>query len=420
MMSSVAHTQNLNPSSAAPSTAGSESAPSEFLPNQNGPVISKISFTGLKRTKESFLEHSLKNYIGQRYNSKTKNNLESDLQAMNLFSSIDFSSSFADGGTVELNVSVKEKISFIPLPFAMYSSSTGFMVGGFVMDMNAGGQKDMFVTGLLWSLDNTMVVGLYTHAPKIGAPGFRVFASTGKQNLFFRNADGKELLKIENFNASAGTSILFKLNRYNNLDCGLTYQGFFPYDTDVHPDAYIRNKFGANTGWKISDQNWNGVFLSETSFGVNGGIFIDNKAHTSEVLSASFKVQQPLIKKLRLNISSGAGIVFNGLITDNLQKGTGSVTILDDKFSAPKILGTTSGLELAVYQHRKIGTISIYGNYEFLFAEEFDKSLLFCQGFNVGSKVYFSGLAFPAIRIGLAYNATKNKFYFSGSFGVSF
>ena len=128
----------------------------------------------------------------------------------------------------------------------------------------------------------------------------------------------------------------------------------------VHPDAYRRNKFGANTGWKISDQNWNGVFLSETSFGVNGGIFIDNKAHTSEVLSASFKVQHPMLQKLRLNISSGAGIVFNGLITDKLQKGTGSVTILDDKFSAPKILGTTSGLELAVYQHRKIGTISIY------------------------------------------------------------
>jgi hypothetical protein len=35
-------------------------------------------------------------------------------------------------------------------------------------------------------------------------------------------------------------------------------------------------------------------------------------------------------------------------------------------------------------------------------------------------KVYMKGLAFPAVSMGLAYNATKNKFYFSGSFGVSF
>ncbi|WP_038073175.1 POTRA domain-containing protein [Treponema sp. C6A8] len=419
-MSSVAHSQNLNPSESAPSQDASLSAPSESLPNQNGPVISKISFIGLKRTKESFLQDSLKSYIGKRYNSKSKSNLESDLQAMNLFSSIEFSSSFTDGGTVELNINVKEKIAFIPLPFAMYSSSTGFMVGGFVMDMNAGGQKDMFVTGLLWSPNNTMVLGLYSHAPRIGAPGFRVHASASKQNAFFRNAEGDELLKIENFNAGLGTAILFKLDRYNNLDCGLTYQGFFPYDTDVHPDAYRRNKFGANTGWKISDQNWNGVFLSETSFGLNGGLYIDTKAHLTESLSASVKVQQPLIPKLRLNVLSGAGIVFNGLITDNLQKGTACVTILDDKFSSPKIAGAASGLEFAVFQHRKIGTISIYGNYEFVFAQEFDDSLLFCQGFNVGSKVYLSGLAFPAVSMGLAYNATKNKFYFAGSFGVSF
>ncbi len=366
------------------------------------------------------MQDSFKSYIGMPYNSKTRNNLESDLQAMNLFSSIEFSPSFIEVDSVELNVIVKEKITFIPLPFAMYSSSSGFMLGGFVMDMNAGGQKDNFVTGLIWSPDNTMLLGLYSHAPKIGTPGFSVFASTGKRDSYIKNSDGDEILKIENFHASLGASLLLKLNRYNNLDLGLTYNGFFPYDTDIHPDAYRRNKFGLNSGWKISDQNWNGVFLSETSFGLGGRINIDTNAHLSEALSASIKLQQPIFPKLRLNILSGAAIVFNGLITDYLQKGSGAVTILHDNFSTPKIAGASSGLEFALFQHEKIGTISIYGNYEFVFAQEFDDSLLFCQGLNVGSKVYFSGLAFPAISMGLAYNATKNKYYFSGSFGVSF
>ena len=113
MISSVAHGQNLNPNESAPSQVSRAGAPSESLPNQGDSLISNISFTGLKRTNESFMQDSFKSYIGRPYNSKCKNDLESDLQAMNLFSTIEFSPSFTEGDSIELNVIVKEKITFI-------------------------------------------------------------------------------------------------------------------------------------------------------------------------------------------------------------------------------------------------------------------------------------------------------------------
>lgn len=402
LLSSAAHSQNQTPVTASE------------------PQLSKLSFSGLKRTKESFLQQEFSSYIGKPLTPKVLAKFESDLQALNIFSSIKFTKISESEESAELLITVTEKVSFIPLPFAMYSSSTGFMMGGFIMDMNAGGQKDMFVTGLIWSPDKTMAMGTYAHPPKNGVPGFSVFGSVSKQESKIRNADGENLLKYENFTANASGNILFKLNRYNNASAGLGYSGFFPSDKDLHSEIYLRNRGLANAGWNISDKNWNGVFLSETSFGLKGQLSIDNKSHVVTELTASAKMQQPVVQKLRVNIEAGGGIVIEPLITDGLGKGNARVAILDDRFSTDRIAGLSSGFEYAFLQTKKIGTFSAYGDYQFVFARDFDDSLVFCQGFNSGMKVYMKGLAFPAVSMGLAYNATKNKFYFSGSFGVSF
>ena len=386
-------------------------------------ILTKISFNGLQRTKESFLQEELSSYIGRPLTAKTLNNIESDLQAMNLFSSINIKQNPAEAEQetpVELYITVTEKISFIPLPFAMYSSDSGFMAGGFIMDMNAGGRKNIFVTGLIWSPDNTMLMGTYSHQPKIGVPGFSLFASVSNQNIKIKNSDGDTLLRFKLGSANARGNALFRINRYNSANLGLGYSGFFPRDTDDFEDLYVRNRGIALAGWNIADKNWNGVFLSESSFNFDANISFDNKSHVTSELSSSIRMQQPVTKKLRVNVDAGAGIVLNGLITDNLGKSSGRVTILEDKFSTPKIAGLSSGLEYAFLQTGRIGTFSVYGNYEFVFAQEFDDSLLFCHGFNTGMKVYLKELAFPALSVGLAYNATKNKFSFAGSFGVSF
>ena len=422
MMSSVAHGQNLNTTAAPSFKEKSQGAPSESPADESfSSQISKITFSGLKRTKDSFLQESLKSYIGRPFNEKLQNELESDLQTMNLFSTIEINPSIQSDGSTELFINVKEKISFIPLPFAMYSSSTGFKAGAFLMDMNTFGKKDMTIAGLMWSPKTIMSVGMFKHAPKIGAPGFMVAGNLSKATSIICDSNGDDVLEFDNFNAGISTSILFKLDRYNSLDAGVGYGGMFLNgDYDFCDDLYDRNKGRIFTSWKIEDNNWNGVFLSSTSFSADAAASFDNKARLVSQLTVAGKIQQPLIPKLRLNIDTGAGIVLNGLVTDGLSRGTGRVTILDDEFTTEKIAGLSSGLEFALLQLRKIGTFSIYGNYEAVFAQEIDDSLVFCQGFNVGSKVYLSGLAFPAMSIGLAYNATKNKFYFSGSFGMSF
>lgn len=422
MMSSAAHSQNSGQQLQFSLQAGQSGAASESDSEEFSPGLSKITFSGLKRTHDWFLQEQLSSYIGKNPDKKTLSSIESDLQALNLFSEIHMElSEDSQSSGRELKITLKEKISFIPLPFAMYSSSSGFMAGAFIMDMNAGGKKDMFVTGLMWAFDRQMLVGMYRNSPRIGTPGYLLSASLAKQKLGINDSDGNEFFKVENFYASAIAKILFKLDRFNSFGAGLGYSGFFPRDDEsLYYDIYARNAGLASLDWSISENNWNGTFLSETAFAASASFLLDNKLRPVTNLALSARVQQPLVQKLRLNIEGGAAMVLNGLVIDGLRKSSARVTIMNDKFVTEKIAGSSTGLEYAFLQTKKIGTFSIYGNYEFLFAEDIDQSLLFCQGFNTGMKVYLKGLAFPALSMGLAYNATKNIFYFAGSFGVSF
>ena len=421
MMSSQARGQNKVVQPQSLLQAGESGAASEFRSEKSSGQISRITFSGLKRTRDWFLQESLSSYIGKTPDEKTISSIESDLQALNLFSEISIKvQSENEALTSEVKITVKEKISFIPLPFVMYSSSSGFMAGAFVMDMNAGGKKDMVVTGLMWAWDNQMLVGMYRNAPRKGKPGYLLSANLGKQTARINDSDGNKLLEIENFNASANAKILFQLDRFNSFGAGLAYSGFFPYDKEAGDEIYTRNAGMTYADWTVSENSWNGTFLSESAFSINASFLLDNKLRPVTGLSLAVRVQQPLLQKLRLNIDGGAAVVLNGLTIDGLRKASARVTIIDDKFVTAKIAGSSTGLEYAFLKTQKIGTFSIYGNYEFCFAQDIDESLLFCQGFNTGMKVYLKGLAFPALSMGLAYNATKNIFYFAGSFGLSF
>ena len=106
MMSSAAHGQNASSQQQSSFQNGESGAASEGL-------LQKITFQGLKRTKDSYLQGELKAFINRPLTPKTMSVIESDLQAMNLFSSINIEKIPASDGNLELKITVKEKITFI-------------------------------------------------------------------------------------------------------------------------------------------------------------------------------------------------------------------------------------------------------------------------------------------------------------------
>ena len=114
-------------------------------------VITKINFDGLKRTKESYMQSELEEFLYQNADRSTLMQAKTKLTFSGLFSDIAVSYTQTSESEVSLDISVKEKISFLPVPFAMYTTSTGFMGGLVVMDMNAFGIKDMAMVGGFFS-----------------------------------------------------------------------------------------------------------------------------------------------------------------------------------------------------------------------------------------------------------------------------
>ena len=112
-------------------TEVTESAGQEASPElDKNLVVTKINFIGLKRTKDSYMQARVKDFKGKPIGETDIHELETQIQLIGLFDEIKVSTKQISDTEAEIDVSVKEKISFIPMPFAMYSNSTGFMFGG--------------------------------------------------------------------------------------------------------------------------------------------------------------------------------------------------------------------------------------------------------------------------------------------------
>ena len=104
--------------------------------------IETIEIIGLKKTDESYVQSLLKEYCGKESSSVDAADVETVLQAEGIFSEVHV---FVN--EEKISIEVKEKITFLPLPFASYSSD-GFMGGFVLMNMNAFGRKNNIIEDL--------------------------------------------------------------------------------------------------------------------------------------------------------------------------------------------------------------------------------------------------------------------------------
>ena len=75
-------------------------------------LIGGFSFEGLKKTKDSYMQELVKEYKGKEATEAVLKEIETLLQAQGLFTDIKVSVSEEDDSLI--NISVKEKVTFIP------------------------------------------------------------------------------------------------------------------------------------------------------------------------------------------------------------------------------------------------------------------------------------------------------------------
>ncbi|MBR1536930.1 MAG: hypothetical protein IJ630_08325 [Treponema sp.] len=393
-------------------------------------IISKINFIGLKKTRESYIQSKVKKFLNEPGSEENLHNLETTLQLEGLFNDIKIESEKKNDTECELNISVTEKITFIPLPFAMYSD-TGFMAGGVIMDTNAFGRKDMFMFGGFFSKETLSGMAAFSKsAGEHGRPGISVFVSTAKKFPEYDNLSEEVVLKFKSIAFDANLLISEKFSEHITFSNGFSFSSSSNRDVSDYegfsPESIITGSVSFSLGYSKSD--WNGVFMSTNSASISAEAGLTNsdekKIRYPRRFSFSIGEQYPIFwDRFRIyqKISGFYGI--DNHLSAFTEQGAGSVSILPGYFVTERIIGGNAGFELALKKF-SWGMISIYADYQLVYAQDFtiegDGDYEFEHGANGGMRLYLAKIAFPALGIGLSYNVMHNRWQFSAAMGVSF
>lgn len=402
-----------------------EENPEQQNPIQDDQTITAIRFIGLKKTKDSYMQQVMQKYKGMPVDEVDLQEVETVLQTQGIFSESDAEIRHDEDGNIILSIQVKEKISFLPLPFITYSSSTGVMGGVMLMDTNAFGVKDNYIVGGVFSA--TMQMGVMSFSkPSIARnkPGFSVSANFSHRKNKFTNTDRVPVLKYSSIGGGANASITDRITEHSLVSLGFRY-AYVSIDVDELYAQYENelrstHAFALTAGWSLNIPTLNEWFVSTKGVKISGDVAFLTAGDKTQSISGQISIQQPL-PLARIRLLGNVSLYYSHDAPKTLWQGQGTVgiTIMPPEFRSPYLGGSTLGLEIGLAK-TKVATFSVYGLYECMVAEEWEDERFLNQGYSAGAKMYLAKVAFPAMSLGFAHNVTKNKMKFSVSLGVSY
>lgn len=387
-----------------------------FAQENGDRTVVDLKIDGLKKTKESYVHRILSEYIGKKESEVKIKEIETILQEQNLFSEISVSLlSEENSEKCILNINVKEKITFIPLPFV--SVSKDGLMGGFVlMDMNALGKKYNYMAGGVFS--KTIQMGMTSFskpALDLKHPGFSVGASVGNRNQEINDFMGNEYISFSSLTCSLNFAITEKINRFLNVSGGASYTLNKTWDEDF--DSL--SQWSGFSSFELKKTEWNGWFMITNSFSGRGDWGYSTEGEFIHGYSGKIQVQVPVMEKSRMSLKMAGAMDFNKDIRFQSGKSSVGTSVLDSKFRTDGIMCFYMDFERAVLQ-KKAATVSVYGSYESVIARDVDDEIELAHGPGGGLLIYLKQIAFPAVAFGFAYNMPQNVWQYVVSLGVSF
>ena len=324
-----------------------------------------------------------------------------------------------EGVTVE--VTLEEKISILPIPFAMVSNGD-FSGGFFLFDSNALGLKHTFAVGGMLSADSKFAIAMYT-IPAVGfRPGLSIATSVEQGEYEICDTHEDTVYEHESLLFSGSVAIEEKLTSFLSL---VVETGFKM--TQVDEDCEIEGVIETTRAWKsgggfqVSWHDWNGVFTSQKGLSARGTVALTTQNDVFSEIQASevFQYSLPALPRLRFIHSAAGAWGFDTPVVFYHGGRSAAVSLLPDDFKSDRLAGCSTGFECAVFQTR-YGIISLYGVYQAALSHDFDDDYVFNQGAGGGMKIYLSKVAMPACAVEVIYNITEERLDWGFSLGVAF
>ncbi len=368
--------------------------------------ITEIRVSGLRKTNESFITDNLSSYIGKDEKSVDVKAIETALRSSNLFTNIRIE---VKDGVIEIHL--EEKLSFIPLPFVSFSSSS--LYGGLMLlNMNAFGKGGTLVAGGFFSDSSASVMSMYSIPGKsLKKPGYSLSSSFSIAETSFVNLEDVEYYSVENTRFSLGGSLNFPINKTVYTSVGTGYRQYFTDSKDLGM-GNLSFTIGYNK------PSFDGYFLSSNSLKASCSIGLDTDGEFSENVELSTYLMHTIVPGLRAIGNLSAEYTHN---RDLLLSPAGlRSSILPSGVVTDRFVEGSATLEKA-YKKDKTKTVSGYAMYDAVYLNDnFDDELHFQQGVGVGMRIYLEKVAFPALALGLVYNITEDRMEVNGSLGISY
>ena len=326
-----------------------------------------------------------------------------------------------DAGGVTVQVSLEEKISILPIPFAMVSNGD-FSGGFFLFDSNALGLKHTFAVGGMLSADSKFGVAMYTIPAVDFRPGVSIATSVEQGEYEICDTNEDTVYEHESLSFSGSVTVEEKLTSFLSL---VVETGFKM--TQVDEDFEVEGVIETARAWKsgagaqVSFHDWNGVFTSQKGLAFRGTLAVttQNDVFTEIEASELFQQSLPSLPRLRFIHSAAGAWGFDTPVVFYHGGRSAAVSLFPDDFKSDRLAGCSTGFECAVFQ-TVYGIISLYGVYQAAVAHDFDDDYVFNQGAGGGMKIYLSKVAMPACAVEMIYNITEERLDWGFSLGVAF
>jgi hypothetical protein len=392
--------------------------------NTEGDRITGLSISGLKRTRLSTAERSLRKFIGVEADKLDTNEVLAAIINTGILEPLSVEIQGAEPGEQILAVTVQEKWSIFPLPIFM-AGTGGISVGGVIFDANAFGLNDkLFLTGI-YSSGSWLVAGGYMHSPPGGRiPGWRAMASFSRENRQDRNQRDQVLRHFDLDAIAIRAGLSSQLLENSDL---FTASAFATYEWKIlknperalnGPDRDLR-MFSAGTELSLNKNSWDGYFLSQEGASVQYTFNVFQDGSYFQSLRFRGVWEKSLIPGFRFNLQTG--LVFEPGVPILFESSpfAAQVAILPRGFTARNYAGVSAGLEKHLFRIT-YGTFSVSAAYQAVYSQGSILGASLDHGVTGMVSFYLRRLAIPAVGVGFAYNVKEHFFQGSFSMGMNF
>lgn len=377
-------------------------------------TITEVEYKGLWRTKESYIKKQTGELTGKNFSELDTEELKEKILVGGQFSECEINYIETDEEAGLLEITLKEKLSIIPLPLFSWSD-VGFTGGIILMDTNAFGMGNTFMTGGIFSKEsvNTMV-SYQKNAESLTKPGFLLYGGYAKSDYEVTSLDNEDLYSINAHRIVAKTGMSFATGEnfsfganfcfYDIISCQKDYDSSFEFDFAPFAE-YSSSKL---SGW----------FISKDQVGLEAEAGISSDGDFVYFANVRAVKNLRLTDRIRTLFRIFGAVENNKAIMNQLKRDDIFCSIIPAHFYSEKMAGSDLGIEIGIAKCKFV-MCSMFTSFQGALIEDYDESAEFVYGPTGGLRLYLPQVNLPAMSIEAAYNIPKNYMQFVLSLGIS-